>query len=78
MITHLHRIGEGNVKDAIELHPGTAIFGQDLIGISTVHLAIRKIAPLIPKALTLYCEYLRIELSLGLFLDFVETVAVYE
>lgn len=54
VVPHFHGEGEGNVQYFSQLHPSTAIFGQNLVSVPTVHLPGREIAPLVTKAGTLF------------------------
>ena len=68
VISHFHGICKGNIENFINLNSCTAIFSQQLINIATVHLIIRKVAPLIPKTLAFTRKNLCVKLVFSVIL----------
>ena len=60
------------------MHPCAAIFGEKLVEVPAVHLAIGKIRPVVAEALALKEEELGEELGLGLVFKLLMAVPVNE
>ena len=76
VISKLHRICKRYIQYFENLNSCTTIFGQNLIYVSTVHLAWREVTPIISEALTLHWKYFGIHLCFSLLLYFPKTIAI--
>ena len=78
VVTHFHGINKGDVEHFEHLHPCTAIFGEKLVEVPTVHLAVGKIRPIVAETLALKEEEFGEQLGFGLIFKLLVAVSINE
>ena len=78
VIAHFHGEDERMVEQFVHLNSSTTILGEELIGVSAVHLTGREVAPIISKTFTLQRKQFGKKLRLCLFLYLRVAVAINE